>query len=517
MAKRAVLVLLILWCCFGAYRLATQGEGPAASDLMDDPPTVEEANAGSPAQLAARGRIASAPAGRGSVRKYTPKPLPAWLASQVGVLDGPDRARFVAWLKADPTRIVDFVLRDAAYRQPMDSRSPLDFAQSVAEALGTDPRGLEFVVPVLLAQLRVEGRTGAEVASLLGALNALVPVLGDLGHEPVVALVREAHWPDGLRSLAVLLCLQFHSLSDAEAVRVLSTIQMSDMRNRREFGELIDVLKRRGPSARAFLPALLALYKRTFRIWWARGKVLDALLAVAPDDSRVLDAAARALGSNGHPRSVARAFLLEGGEARRQLLIEHLLNASGPARVHGVAALLELGVPAREISHLLLPALSDKSHLVRTKAVGLLALSGLQTSEVLPAINELLGSKKEERWLTATQALGALSRMEGDRRPVVDLLFAAVRIPSVRVRVTAVQTLLMFGGENKRIIPLLADLMDDTEIDVRCEALDGLGELSAHDATARRHLEAALGDSDERVREIAKYWLAEEDGSDDDD
>lgn len=516
MAKRAALVLLILWCCWGAYRLATQGEGPAASDLMDDPPTVAEAKAGSPAQLAARGRIASAPVGRNSVRKYTPKPLPAWLASQVGVLDGPDRARFLVWLKADPTRILDFVLRDAAHR-PSDSRTPLDFAHAVAEALGTDPAGLEFVVPVLLAELRVEGRTGAEVAALLGALNVLVPVLAGLGHEPVVALVREAHWPDGVRSLAVLICLQFDSLSDAEAVRVLSTIQMSDMRNRREFGELIDVLMRRGPSARAFLPALLALYERTLRVWWARGRVLDALLAVAPDDARVLDAAARALGSNSHPRSVARAFLLEGGAARRQLLIKHLVNASGSARVQGVAALLELGVPAPEIGHLLLRALTDKSHHVRSKAVGLLARSGLQTSEVLPVLNELLGSEKEARWLTATQALGALSRMEGDLGPIVDLLFAAVRMPSARVRVTAVQTLLMFDGENKRIIPLLADLLDDTEVDVRCEALDGLGELSAHDATARRHLEAALGDSDERVREIAKYWLAEEDGSDDDD
>lgn len=516
MAKRAVPVLLLLWCCWGAYSLATQSEKPAAGDLMDDPPTVEEANGGSPARLAARDRSAPAPEGRNGIRKRTARPLPAWLASQIRVLDGPDRARFVAWLKADPTRILDFVLRDAAHR-PDDSRTPLDFAHAVAETLGTDASGLEFVVPVLLAELRAEGRTGAEVASLLGALNVLVPVLAGFGHAPVVALVGEAHWPDGVRSLAVLLCLQFDSLSDAEAVRVLSTIQMSDMRNRREFGELIDVLMRRGPGARAFLPALLALYERTFRVWWARGRVLAALLAVAPDDSRVLDAAARALGSNGVPRSVARAFLLEGGAARRQALIDHLQNGSGSARVQGVAALLELGVPAPEIGHLLLPALTNKSRGVRNRAVGLLARSGLEAREVLPAINELLGSKKEERWITATQALGALSRMEGDRRPVIDLLFAAVRMPSARVRVTAVQTLLMFDGENKRIIPLLVDLLDDTEIGVRCEAIDGLGELSAHDATARRHLEAALGDSDERVRQIAKYWLAEEDGSDDDD
>ena len=50
------------------------------------------------------------------------------------------------------------------------------------------------------------------------------------------------------------------------------------------------------------------------------------------------------------------------------------------------------------------------------------------------------------------------------------MLFAAVRIPSPKVRITAVQTLLMHDHQPARIVPVLADLIRDSEDGVRAEA-----------------------------------------------
>jgi HEAT repeat protein len=89
-------------------------------------------------------------------------------------------------------------------------------------------------------------------------------------------------------------------------------------------------------------------------------------------------------------------------------------------------------------------------------------------------------------------------------------------MPDTKVRIAAVQALLMHDANRAEVITLLADLLRDTEAQVRREAIDGLGELVAHDPSARAHIESALSDSDADVRALARYWLTEEEdeGSD---
>ena len=140
----------------------------------------------------------------------------------------------------------------------------------------------------------------------------------------------------------------------------------------------------------------------------------------------------------------------------------------------------------------------------------LLARGGHDARDVLPIIAQLLAGDDPARWLTGAQALGALSTAEGDKAPIVDMLYTAVRLPSPQVRTTSVQTLLMYGSASSRIVPLLAELLRDSEDGVRAEAVDGLGELSTNNPQAKEHLRVALADTNDEIRKLAAYWLEED-------
>lgn len=389
----------------------------------------------------------------------------------------------------------------------------------VGLATQAKPRGVRALgissEPALPGWLReAVGRADPGWSSIGTALHILSrrrPLFNEHDQQAFLALARRPEVPQNLRVLAAILALSPPGAEAEKTAVLLAALQMDEAFQSAPMEVVLAGLQEMGETGSVFLPCLLAMGQRPSAIWNSQTQLLRVCLAIAPDDPRVMDLLLCALGRRGSAAQFVRKKLLGGTRSDRLHLVSLLETASGPARVNGVRFLLEAGMPGRELGHVLLPALQDKSQAVRTGAVTLLARSGLVVADIVPVIETLLADDDQTCWLTAIEALGVLGRMPGDKGDVVNLLFAAVRMPNTKVRTVAVQTLLMYDGENRRIIPILADLLNDTEPQVRREAVDGLGELSAEEDEARRHLQAALGDTDQTVREVAQYWLEEED------
>lgn len=109
------------------------------------------------------------------------------------------------------------------------------------------------------------------------------------------------------------------------------------------------------------------------------------------------------------------------------------------------------------------------------------------------------------RMLTLCMCLLACS---GCARRSTDQLIVDLKSAQEAVRLRAVRLLPQRKGDAEKIVPALAESLQDRDGDVRWSAAIGLGYFGESAASAIPALQAAEHDSDARVREAAAVALA---------
>jgi len=370
--------------------------------------------------------------------------------------------------------------------------------------------------PEVLSAFDAAFARGHQDERRMGGVLAALGVLGFHARDQMASLAvigQDADRSQTIRVLAaeVLLLIDPQApLTQTATAAVLRASGTGDMAT----SWLLRRIEARGHAMAALVPALLQVNERTrHHGFWARA-ALRALVAVDPTNPLVRRRLAREL--NTSDRWVAKFARVALLSASDDDVLEIVRDLAGMARLIGIETLSARGVDKPVLSALLPPVLLDERADARAAGVRALGRIGTEQGPFLAVIERLLKARDEARWLTAVHALGALSTVPGNKDAAIQRLFSLARSPNERVRVTAVQSILMHRTRTGTKLDLLGALLRDSAKAVREEAVDGLGELLAEDERARAQLKIALGDTDADIRKLATYWLAEEDGDDDD-
>lgn len=360
-------------------------------------------------------------------------------------------------------------------------------------------------VVLLLLQEEREGTPGA------AEIDPAAPTLETRGRRPSPAATAQGPAEIDIdAAVDALLGTQAHprAWDPAQKLAEIERILRAGDGDALQVLRLLGRLRAKGQRAAAAFDILLSDYERTPSGTWRSVRTLRTLLAIAPDDPRLRPLLRSAMGSpDARTRLMAQGALLKGPTEDILALLE---DAPASARLNGATILMNRGVEKERVREHVLVALQRGDLRTRTRAIKLLGKLGGDVRDVLPIVEELLSSEDKGRWLSAVQALGALATVPGEKEPVIRRLLEVGRRPDVQVRTAAVQAILMHDAQPAPVIELLTYLLDDAEADVRAEAVDALGELSARHETAKRAVERARTDPSPKVRELVVYWLEED-------
>ncbi len=410
------------------------------------------------------------------------------------------REQFVAWI--NELRNLDAFIDHVIEQRRQSKRFHPSRSAHVFELEGIDAARLLPRVRTRLDRPGIDADERAVLSAILVALGVRVPN----DQADIVTRVlsnRELHVE--LRTWTARKLIRGGDLQP-DAVRAIEELLRDFAEN--DTNRLVSLtltLHKVGTQARPFVGLLLELRSK---IRGSTSRILDIVTVANP-----AHAGARAfyIDCVDHydvsVRRRAMEALSKEGPAAVEEFVTMLESASASKTLNGVELLMERGIAKERQPGFVLSVLATGGYNDRDRAIKLLARVAPDPQQALPVVRDLLSGNDKGRWLSGTKALGALTTGVGARDDILQLLFVAARLPDPKVRVTAVQSLLMYDKQAERVTEALVDLLQDTEAEVRREAVDGLGEISATHESARSHLQTALGDSDESVRKLAKYWL----------
>ena len=506
--RRLLPLLLIVWAAGAVVWALVQDDDSEKRTSENEPPAKKAA----PAEPA----VAAKPP-PGVLMTRAADPLPSDIHATLHAKTTRESfAKLWAWVEGGKGRLTQILLGGA------------DGSSLVAgqEGLGAYLLVQRFLAPSRAKTLRYKDEVlaafdKARASKDPRALHGVLAAMGVLAHhvrermEALLELSRDAARTPYTRALAaeVLLLIDAQDFSAHDAV---AEVLRAGGKGDEASSWILDRVRARGEKMRALVPVLLEAHDRRDGSWPHERSALKALAAADPNSHAVRLRLAREL----HPgdkwvAKIARDTLFSGSVSEILAVVREL---SGIARVIGIEELVKRKVDKAVLSPLLVPVLVHEDVAARTRAITAMAHIGTDTGPYMAAIEELLGSKKDEsRWVSGVQALGELSSIPGDKAVAIQRLFGLTRSPNVKVRITAVQSVLMHRTSVDAKLEMLAELLKDSVSKVRAEAVDGLGELVSEDRRAVTHLKLALSDKDKDVREMAKYWLEDtDDGTDDD-
>jgi HEAT repeat protein len=215
-------------------------------------------------------------------------------------------------------------------------------------------------------------------------------------------------------------------------------------------------------------------------------QVLDRL--VPPRES--IPALVKLLGHNSpDPRASATKAIARLGADAVPPLLTVLADNNLAGRVEAARALGLIGPAAKEAIEPLkkrLMAAGDKESEL-AKAAGQ-ALGNIGPAAV-PALSEALRAPHEQGRKHAVEALGKIGG------PAVQVLMAAARANDADLRREAVVQLARLGGTDARVVPVVANALQDEDSQVRVRAIIGLKTMGKAALPAAPALVAALGDT----------------------
>lgn len=435
--------------------------------------------------------------------------------------------RLWTWVRADPRRVIDLIAHQLAQLEPTpDGQHPYPAARFGQELIRAWRKaGIDVDLQGALAALLAE--PGHEESTVMG----LLAMLGRLpnGTPPPHDLLRTITFDRGqgfpARLLAGRLLVVPPGLPDTVALQPDSDLTAHDLQSLRDliraaaaipscargFGRLVSGLSRRRDVLAQLAPALVEAAGRPGMPRWARSQLLRTLLSGVELDP---EARAKLVGDWEaiRPPRKGEPGILRGDIDKALAWME---TASAAQKIHGVKVLMGRGVKPERLHRFVLEALTSASGTATQAAVNAIALVQVPDGDVLATVEPMLRRPSQDGQTRGVQALGMLARNPGDHDAAIDRLFAICRdAEHPKVRVVAVQSILMHEARPRPVIGLLGQLLGDAETEVRREAADALGELAGEHADARHALEGARNDSDDGVRELIAYWL---DATEDDD
>ncbi len=476
--------------------------------------------------------------GRGAARNAapvgmsTPRPagsLPASIARDMELLGEHKVAQRVwRWVQADPRRLLDLIAHELGQLEPRPEAGHPYPAARHGEHLVQAWRKARIDVDLhaaLAALLAESGLDESTVMGLLGMLERLPPgdpapydllraIAFDRSRGPCARLraARMLVIPSGLPVGLAFEPAPTLSRDDLQSVRELLTDTAEVEACARGFGTFVGGLSRRRDILPVLAPALVAAAGRPGMQRWARAQLLGTILSGVELDP---EARAKLVGDWEaiRPPRKGEPGILRGDIDKALAWME---TASAAQKIHGVKILLGRGVKPERLHRFVLASLASASGTATQAAVNAIALVQVPDADVLATVEPMLRRPSRDSQTRGVQALGMLARNPGDHDAAIDRLFAICRdAEHPKVRVVAVQSILMHEARPRPVIGLLGQLLGDAETEVRREAADALGELAGEHADARHALEGARNDSDDGVRELIAYWLDATENDDD--
>jgi HEAT repeat protein len=137
-------------------------------------------------------------------------------------------------------------------------------------------------------------------------------------------------------------------------------------------------------------------------------------------------------------------------------------KATDPAMAYSAAELLnELGADSQAALQPFVEMLSDEDADARTRAAGVLAVSGPAAKSAIPALTQLL--ELEENAVVRVSAAVALWKIDDQTGTAVRVLAAALRSDDLEARRRAAWTLGEIGPAAKSAVPALVRALKDSD------------------------------------------------------
>lgn len=511
---RILIPLLGLLLLAGALRAVLGGDAtdaPPPSDLEE----ATEVSQG-PA-LRATGSAAQGPADAGPLtQRYRPVPQAIQQAMQK-VWRHPEAKQVWDWIAADKRRYLDLL---ALGRDRIEAHRPARGLEQNAERAarnmitGWQRAGQAFeLTRYLSGVLEEEGHHPAVLAGVVASLRLIDPNTPEAARA-LQGLASDDRAPAHSRLQALTALLHAQPVPPETLAALRALLKSDEVLPRSPLGQLLLRLRERPAALEALVPALLERATRQMQGLraraWAHEGLLRCLLASGDRSHAMRNLFARASHSTFGPLQRQLQAATYGGTPTD--VLEWMAQAPPVGRMVALHELQRRGVePARLHPHLV-AVLGAGNDVARQRAVDAIPLLGVPDDVALPVIEELLASDKPEREIAGVKALGMLAGVAGDHTAAVQQLYAVARSAKrPKVRIMAVQAILMHDTQPAGMIEVLGALLRDSEAEVRREAVDAMGELAAEHAAARRALEGVRNDADDDVRALIAYWLEETD------
>jgi HEAT repeat protein len=204
-------------------------------------------------------------------------------------------------------------------------------------------------------------------------------------------------------------------------------------------------------------------------------------------------------------RQNAVNILWRCGPPAMPLLLEALKDKAPTVRLAAVRSLDKVTADSKVVFPALVQALDDEHPAVRGSAASTLGRFG---TAALPSLNVALKDKDSG---VRQYAVLSLAQLASAPKDVLPLLEAARKDENAKVRQSAAQSLKSFGLP---AVPLLIEMLADTDADVWKKAVESLKEMRARTQGMVKLLAAAIKDEKFAVRRGAAYVLSrfEEEG-----
>ncbi len=202
-----------------------------------------------------------------------------------------------------------------------------------------------------------------------------------------------------------------------------------------------------------------------------------------------------------------RALELIGPGAERAIpaLGKALRDPSAEIAMHAAFALGNLGVPAVSTLINALEAPRDETRFF--------AIQGLSRAgpEARPAVPELIGILRESNSKNAREAAACLGRIGGIA--AVHAAIGLLRNPELRIQLRGIQTLSALGPQARSAVPILLELVQTGDPEVRKTIIGALGTIQPSTPEVGALFISALQDNDPEVRAVAAEGLERGDGT----
>ena len=200
-----------------------------------------------------------------------------------------------------------------------------------------------------------------------------------------------------------------------------------------------------------------------------------------------------------------------GPEAKEAVpsLVRALADNDKKVRKYAAQSLGLIGHGTQEVVSALIKALSDPDHYVGDRAAYALELLGPQVRpQAKEAVLALIRARLDysDKWHHDSRHK-AIKRFGLEPKELVPILVELLGESEAAVRARAAKELRRFGPETKDAVPALIKALADSDADVRRQASGALGAIGPDAREAVPALITALGDNDPSVRKTAVYAI----------